>query len=98
MRGARAEEVRSEGTEAEGADPRRPEWGSDLLGPSRQTHKQTNREVECRSGRALEILRARTTGQHRAQQAMECQNERVGTSLPSAIVTLNEGQSCNHEL
>ena len=35
MRGARAEEVRSEGTEAEGADPRRPEWGSDLLESSR---------------------------------------------------------------
>jgi hypothetical protein len=35
------------------------------------------RAVECWGGRALEMLRARTAGQHRARQAKECWNNQA---------------------
>ncbi len=43
----------------------------------RQESERKVRAVECWSNRALEMLRARTAGQHRTRQAKECQNNQA---------------------
>ena len=59
-------------------------WSRVDIYTDKQTNEQTNkrqdrmrkvRAGECRGGRALEMLRARTAGQHRAREHLDCMSE-----------------------
>ena len=77
---------KTRGPEPRGSEPRGRSVGAEPTHTHKQTNEQTDqrqeserkvRAVECRSGQALEMLRARTAGQHRARQAKECQNNQA---------------------
>ncbi len=86
QRGSELRGVRAEVTDSEGTEPRMSIQGCLSRHTHKQTDEQTNkgqenerkvRAIECRSGRAFEMVTDKTVVQRRARQAMECQNDQA---------------------